>query len=81
MHFRTIPIDKQHPNRVAVAYGPVVLAQEQKPTLAISSNDPEAELKPADKPLHFAGPAPKPPLLKPFYQIGYAMPYAIYFDV
>jgi DUF1680 family protein len=81
MRLRTVPIDKYHPNRVAIAYGPVVLAQEQKPILAISKHDPHAELRPADKPLQFIGSALNAPLLKPFYSVGYATPYAIYFDV
>lgn len=81
MQPRTIPIDVQHPNRVAIAYGPVILAQEQKPTLEISKQDPQAGLKLADQPLHFVGRALPAPLLKPFYQIGYATPYAIYFDL
>jgi hypothetical protein len=81
MQLRAVPIDRFHPNRVAIAYGPVVLVQEQKPILAISKQDPQAELKPADKPLQFMGDASNAPLLKPFYRVGYATPYAIYFDV
>jgi len=81
MRFRALPIDKQHPNRVAIAYGPVVLAQPEDRLLALSKDDPQAAFQPADKPLQFVGRAAARPLLEPFYRIGYAKPYSIYFDV
>lgn len=80
MQLRTIPIDKQHPNRVAFAYGPVVLVQEQRPTFKFPAGDPQSNFKPADEPLRFVGLGSRPPVLQPFYSVGYATPYAIYFD-
>jgi hypothetical protein len=81
MRLRAVPIDKFHPNRVAIAYGPVVLVQEQEPMLKISRQNPAVQLKGANGPLEFATQASAEPLLKPFYAIGYATPYAMYFDV
>ncbi len=45
LHFRRVPIDEQHPNRVALARGPVVYAQEDvhKWLSEIPSSDEELD--------------------------------------
>ncbi len=45
MQLRSVPIDRQHPNLVALAYGPVVLAQEQFPVLAFSKDEPHRQIR------------------------------------
>jgi DUF1680 family protein len=81
MHLRVNAVDTFHPNRVAVVYGPVVLAQEQKPVLNLSMQHPDRSVRQANAPLQFVGSSPKSPMLKPFYGVGYATPYAIYFEL
>ena len=81
MHLRTIPIDKQHLNRVAFTYGPVVLVQEETPRFLVPAKNPETRFKPADGPLRFLAQGLHSPMLQPFYSVGYATPYSMYFDI
>ncbi len=81
MHLRTIPIDKQHLNRVAFAYGPVVLVQEETPSFLVPAKNPETTFKPADGRLRFLAQGSHSPILQPFYSVGYATPYSMYFDI
>jgi DUF1680 family protein len=79
MQLRTVPIDPQHPNRIAVMYGPVVLVQEQTPTL--SKPDSEIEIKPAGEPLSFVVSRAKALNMLPFYRVAFGTPYSMYFDL
>ena len=79
MRLRTMPIDHQHPNRVAVMYGPLVLVQEQTPTLG--RLDPETDIKAAGEPLSFVVSGVRTPTMLPFYRIGFGTPYSMYFDL
>jgi uncharacterized protein len=77
MSVRCIPVDAQHPNRVALAYGPVVLVQTAQPTLPLTK---EVLMKRADS-LTFSGVQQLPQDFLPFYRIGQNVPYNMYFDV
>ena len=87
LKLRRAPVDKQHPDRVAVMHGPVVLAQEAQhdPLPAIPKSDEALVpyLKPADnRPGVFLAqddlPARGP--FRPFYTFGEGERYHIYFD-
>lgn len=81
MQIRTVPIDPQHPDRVAFMYGPAVLVQGQKPVLKLSRNNIAKDMKAGDRPLEFIVQDSSMPVLSPFYKIGYGMPYTMYFDL
>lgn len=89
LHFRRVPIDEQHPNRVAIARGPVVYAQED-PHKWLSDIPPgDGELDKLMKPL-----ANNPAIFqidnepvveqrnafKPFYSFVELERYRMYFD-
>jgi hypothetical protein len=78
LRLRTVPIDRQHPNRVAVMYGPVVLVQEQRPRL--TGPDPGKQIVPAGEALSFVVSAGRTTML-PFYRIGFNTPYSMYFEL
>jgi hypothetical protein len=79
MRLRSVPIDRQHPNRVAVMFGPVVLVQEQ--TSTFGRLDPDTDIKPAGEPLSFVVSGAKAPTMLPFYRVGFGTPYSMYFDL
>ncbi len=87
LKLRRVPVDRQHPDRVAVMHGPVVLAQEAQhdPLPAIPKSDAALSryFKPAEnRPgVFFAQddlPARGP--FRPFYTFGESERYHIYFD-
>ncbi len=81
MKLRTIPIDKQHPRRVAFAYGPVVLVQTTEPTLPIEPAEAAMQFVPDQKEaLSFTVAQPKASFV-PFYRVGKGTPYNMYFDL
>jgi DUF1680 family protein len=81
MRLHLAPIDPQHPQRVALMYGPVVLVQNQEPLLVPQGNDVSAWMAASGKPLEFSSAAqPQGPFL-PFYQVGRGTPYNMYFDL
>ncbi len=75
------PVDKQHPNRVALMHGPVVLVREKESVKVPSRTDPTGWLKPGGKPLDFGAEAASRASFVPFYRIGYGTPYCMYFDL
>ena len=87
LKLRRVPVDRQHPDRVAIMHGPVVLAQEAQhdPLPAIPKSD-EALVqyfKPAEnRPgVFFAqDDLPARGAFKPFYTFGEGDRYHIYFD-
>lgn len=92
MRLKRMPIDKQHPNRVALVYGPVVLVQDGRYTRMPAHLPDDDELaqyiRPAGGGLRFeiAKPtggvfAPAWGAFLPFYGIGAGIPYRMYFDV
>lgn len=84
---RRVPVDRQHPNRVAIMRGPVVLAQEAQhdPLPAIPKSDEAlisylkaAENRPG---VFFAqDDLPARGAFRPFYTFGEGERYHIYFD-
>jgi DUF1680 family protein len=81
MHLALAPIDKQHPNRVAVTYGPVVLVRNQEPILAPTGNAVSGWIVPSGQPLEFNGVAQPHGTFMPFYKVGRGTPYNMYFDL
>jgi hypothetical protein len=81
MELMMIPVDRKHPSRIALTYGPVVLVQEQDPKLLLSKPNLRPEMKPTGKPLVFATSHAAIPVMKPFYSIGLGRPYSMYFDL
>ena len=81
MRLTRAPIDEQHPHRVAVMYGPVVLVRDQTPMLRLKANDPSSSLIAAGPPLGFTSPAQPSEAFIPFYKVGKGTPYNMYFDL
>jgi DUF1680 family protein len=81
MRLRLAPIDAQHPRRVALMYGPVVLALDQGKLLSIPGGDPARVLSPAGKNLEFRLHEKRQELFVPFYRVGGEQSYSMYFDV
>jgi len=93
MRLRRVPVDRRHPNRVALVYGPVVLVQDARYTLKPSRIPPDPSrsrwVDAGDKPLEFRllqPPAqsifaPEWGVFLPFYRAGAGAPYRMYFDV
>ena len=83
------PVDRQHPDRVAVVRGPVVMALDydyHDPNLMLPATDGElakwlvAENEPAV--FRIVRPDGRPIRLKfrPYYQMAHGFPYLTYFD-
>jgi DUF1680 family protein len=73
------PIDAQHPKRVAVTFGPVVLVRDETPRLALRGGPTEWMVgRPG---LEFAAPGQPEGVFMPFYKVGANMPYNMYFDL
>jgi hypothetical protein len=79
MQLTRVPIDPQHPNRVALVYGPVVMVLNDTPTLALDA-DLTKTLRVGDSPLEFELRGQPSKALVPFYKMGYQKPYSMYFD-
>jgi DUF1680 family protein len=92
MRLRLAPIDKQHPHRVALMYGPVVLVQDGRYTQRLTQVASEADLSKllvrGGKQLQFRVAAqrknifmPEWGAFAPFYQVGQGFPYRMYVDL
>jgi DUF1680 family protein len=90
MRLRLVPIDKQHPQRVALMYGPVVLVQDGRYTQRLTSVPSGEDLGIArvGSGLQFRVAAhpksifrPEWGVFMPFYEIGQGFPYWVYFDL
>ncbi len=75
------PIDEQHPHRVAVMYGPVVLVRDESPSLNLSGYDLARSLIAGSQPLEFRSPGQPSGAFTPFYKVGKGTLYNMYFDV
>ncbi|MFG0252368.1 MAG: hypothetical protein ACF8NJ_05780, partial [Phycisphaerales bacterium JB038] len=89
---RALPVDEQHPNRVAMAYGPVVLAQDVDCVTPFDAPVPWPML---DWESHLSRPGPElvflptqpgthrmpPGAFRPFYDVPERVPYRIYHDL
>jgi DUF1680 family protein len=74
------PIDKQHPNRVALMYGPVVLVRRQESLQMPSGADLAKWLARGGKPLEFRATGQSTGSFVPFYRLERDAPYVMYFD-
>ena len=74
-------VDPQHPKRVAVTYGPLVLVRPEQPLPGPTGGDLSAWLSRRGDALEFAGPAPDRGSFVPFYEVGAGAPYQMYFDL
>jgi uncharacterized protein len=81
MQLRLLPIDPQHPNRVALMFGPVVLVRNQDPILIPKGTDPSAWVVPQGGPLQFSAPAQPHGAFLPFYKVPQGTPYSMYFEL
>ena len=90
LHLRMLPVDQQHPKRVAIARGPVVLALDfnyHDPNFMLPSSEENLDkwLVPEGSPTVFRVQRPdgKPVRLRfrPFYDFAEDFPYKMYFDV
>jgi len=77
---RFVPIDKQHPDRVAVVVGPVVLVRETESSMVAGERDPSKWILPSREPLEYRAPS-QPPRFVPFYRVGAGTSYGMYFDL
>jgi len=81
MEIAFVAIDAQHPKRVAVMYGPVVLVRDQDPILIPQGKDVSRWLVPGGQPLEFSAAAQPQGAFLPFYKVGQGTPYNMYFDL
>lgn len=75
------PVDPQHPKRVAVTYGPVVLVRDESPRLTPSGASPSDWIASSGKGLEFSAGAQPQGSFRPFYRVGAGVPYEMYFDL
>jgi hypothetical protein len=89
MALRALPVDRQHPNRVAILYGPVVLAQDEaccrRPFALQPGARLESGLKCDSVPLRFnlvdTTPERHRRWLEPLHRFPGFWPYWVYFDL
>jgi len=75
-----VPVDAEHPNRVAVTYGPVVLVRNEDTTLAAPLRDPAAAIRRNGSSLEFSAARQPEGTFVPFFRAGAGVPYSMYFD-
>jgi DUF1680 family protein len=80
MHPVLRAVDRQHPNRVALMQGPLVLVQDQSPRIRMTSAQLLGSLS---EPEHMIFHSSRPDFARfvPFYRMGYQDPYVMYFDL
>jgi uncharacterized protein len=76
-----VRVDAQHPKRVAILHGPVLLVRKSAPALPLTGRDPSTLLAPSGKPLEFEARAKTAALFEPYYRIGHLETYDTYFDL
>jgi DUF1680 family protein len=81
MRLAFVPIDEQHPNRVALKYGPVVLVRDQQAVLHPKGDELSKWITPTFKALEFDAVGQKQGVFVPFYRLGLGTPYNMYFDL
>ena len=77
MHLAYVPVDSQHPKRVAVVYGPVVMVRRQNTSLANSIKS----LSKDNTMLSFHSANSGNGEFVPFYSVERDQPYEMYFDL
>ena len=81
MQLKLMPVDKQHPNLVALANGPVVLVQSQESPVQPFPSDFSQWLVSGDKPLEFRSQWKTKGIFEPFYRAKFGIPYRMYFQI
>jgi hypothetical protein len=81
MPFYLVPIDKQHPDRVAVMCGPIVLVRRQEEVELPSRRNLAELFARAEKPLEFQAVMRSKGTYAPFYELRQGEPYLMYFDL
>ncbi len=81
MRLALVPVDAQHPKRVAVTYGPVVLVRDQSPRLTPSGANVSDWIVASGGNLEFSAGGQPQGGFRPFYQVGAGVPYDMYFDL
>ena len=76
-----VAIDQQHPHRVALMYGPVVLVGERDALPAATQADPATWMTRIEGPLEFRGRGQAKGRFYPFYRAEYGTFYRMYFDL
>jgi DUF1680 family protein len=77
---RFVPIDKQHPDRVAIAVGSVVLVRENESITAAMPRDLSKIMRSGEPFDYHVKAQPDRPLV-PFYRVGEGALYGMYFDI
>ena len=73
---------RQHPNRVAVMYGPVVLVRPDPARLVLSAPSLAKSFNSRDREgLEFELVGQPGGMMLPFYKVGHLQPYTMYFDL
>jgi DUF1680 family protein len=80
MRLKTVPVDAQHLQRVALVYGPVVLVQKLESVLPASTGEILTRM-PRGNGLTFSAPGQPVGDFVPFYKVGAGVPYNMYFDL
>jgi len=81
MQLALAPIDPQHPKRVAVMYGPIVLVRDDRTQLVLDTRDLGRSFSSGTRSLEFVLVAQPRSAMVPFFEMGYQQPYTMYFDV
>jgi DUF1680 family protein len=81
MQITLAPVDKYHPNRVALVYGPVVLVRQEEPILVPAQPHLSGWIVQGGRSLEFHALHQSTGAFQPFYRVGYRSPYSMYFDV
>jgi hypothetical protein len=88
LRLRTSPVDRRHPNRAAILWGPIVLAQDEaccrRPFVLEGGADPAdrlVQVGPARFRILDTAPERHTRFLQPFYTLPAFWPYWVYFDL
>jgi DUF1680 family protein len=81
MKLAFVPIDQQHPYRVAAVYGPVVLVRDQETVLVPNVNDISKWIVSKGEGLEFHAENRTTAGFVPFYQLRARTGYRMYFDL
>jgi DUF1680 family protein len=81
MQLTLASIDLQHPNRVALMYGPVVLVRDDRPVLSLNKAEIDKGFEAGNRALEFRALDQPSSTMMPFYRLGYQHPYTMYFDL
>jgi len=81
MEMTMVPVDRQHPNRVAFRYGPVVLVRTEESLEVPNRTELSRWITPASQSLEFHTLEESKGNLLPFYRVARGQPYRMYFDL